>query len=153
MYGRIPYLNNSWSSWAIHRFYLRRLSYYKFEHVLAQTSNCALTVSILVSIVEYSCNHHHLLMTAWVSCVCLAKNVVVRVLISYVVQWEESADIHFEMKLISSCFYISYFMDFTSACIQTPGNLPLTSFANLCLDYALYKYKYPIIISLFPRLV
>ena len=74
-------------------------------------------VSILVSIVEYSCNHHHLLMTAWVSCVCPAKNVVVRVLISYVVQWGESADIYFEVKLISFCFYILYFMDFTSACI------------------------------------
>jgi len=28
MYGRIPYLNNSLSSWAIHRFDLRRLPYY-----------------------------------------------------------------------------------------------------------------------------
>jgi len=60
-------------------------------------------------------------MTAWVSCVCPAKNVVVGVLISYVIQWGESTDIHFEVKLISSCFYISCFMDFTSACIQAPG--------------------------------
>ena len=28
MYGRIPYLNNDWSSWAIHRFFLRHLPYY-----------------------------------------------------------------------------------------------------------------------------
>ena len=28
MYSRIPYLNNDWSSWAIHRFFLRRLLYY-----------------------------------------------------------------------------------------------------------------------------
>jgi len=28
MYGRIPYLNNSLSSWAIHCFNLRRLLYY-----------------------------------------------------------------------------------------------------------------------------
>ena len=28
MYGRIPYLNNSLSSWAIHRSDLRRLVYY-----------------------------------------------------------------------------------------------------------------------------
>ena len=28
MYGRIPYLNNDWSSWAIHSFFLRRLLYY-----------------------------------------------------------------------------------------------------------------------------
>jgi len=27
MYGRIPYLNNSWSSWATHCFYLSRLSH------------------------------------------------------------------------------------------------------------------------------
>jgi len=110
-------------------------------------------VFILVSIVEYGCNHHHLLTTAWVSYVCPAKNVVVRVLISYVVQWGESTDIYFKVKFISSCFYILYFINFTSTCIWAPGNLPLTSFANLCLDYALYKYKYPIIISLFPRLV
>ena len=43
MYGRIPYLNNSWSSWATYCFYLWRLSYYKLEYVPAQTSNCALT--------------------------------------------------------------------------------------------------------------
>jgi len=81
-------------------------------------------------------------MTAWVSHVCPAKNVVVGVLISYVVQWGESTDIHFKVKLISSCFYISCFTDLTSACIQAPGNLPLTFFfANLYLDYALYKYE------------
>ena len=28
MYGRIPYFNNDWSSWAIHSFFLRRLLYY-----------------------------------------------------------------------------------------------------------------------------
>ena len=28
MYSRIPYLNNDWSSWAIHRFFLRCLLYY-----------------------------------------------------------------------------------------------------------------------------
>jgi len=28
MYGKIPYFNNSLSSWAIHRFNLRRLPYY-----------------------------------------------------------------------------------------------------------------------------
>ena len=83
-------------------------------------------VSILVSIVKYSCNHHRLLMTAWVSHVCLAKNMVVWVLISYVVQWGRSTDIQFEVKFISSCFYISYFMDFTSTCIWAPGKLPLT---------------------------
>ena len=38
-------------------------------------------VSILVSIIEYGCNYHRLLMTAWISRVCPAKNVVVGVLI------------------------------------------------------------------------
>jgi len=51
---------------------------------------------------------------------------VVGVLISYVVQWERSTNIQFEIKFISSYFYISYFMDFTSAYIQAPGELPLT---------------------------
>jgi len=65
-------------------------------------------------------------MTAWVNRVCPAKDMVVGVLISYVVQWGEFTDIHFEVKLISSYFYVSYFTDFTSACIQAPGKLPLT---------------------------
>jgi len=65
-------------------------------------------------------------MTAWVSYVCPAKNMVVGVLISYVIQWGRSADIQFEVKFISSCFYILYFMGFTSACVQAPGELPLT---------------------------
>jgi len=65
-------------------------------------------------------------MTAWVSHVCPAKDVVIMVLISYVVQWEESTDIYFEVKLISSYFYILCFMDFISTCIQVPGKLLLT---------------------------
>ena len=81
---------------------------------------------ILVLIVEYSCNHHCLLMTVWVSCVCPAKNMVAEVLISYVVQWERSTDIQFEVKFISFYFYISYFTGFTSTCIQAPDELPLT---------------------------
>jgi len=80
-------------------------------------------------------------MIAWVSCVCLAKNVVFRVLISYVIQWGKFTNIYFEVKLISSYFYISYFTDFTSTYIWASGNLPLTFFANLYLDYALYKYE------------
>jgi len=65
-------------------------------------------------------------MTAWVSRVCPAKNMVVGVLIFYVVQWGESADIYFKVKLISSCFYISCFTDFTSIYIQAPSELLLT---------------------------
>jgi len=65
-------------------------------------------------------------MTAWVSHVCPAKNIIVGVLISYVVQWGESTDIYFEVKLISFYFYILFFIDFTSTCIWTPGELPLT---------------------------
>ena len=65
-------------------------------------------------------------MTAWVNHVYLAKNVVVGVLISYVVQWEESTDIYFEVKFISSYFYILCFIDFISICIQVPSKLLLT---------------------------
>ena len=64
-------------------------------------------------------------MIAWVSCVCPAKNVVIGVLIFYVVQWGESADIYFEVKLISFYFYILCFTDFISTCILVPGKLPL----------------------------
>jgi len=53
-------------------------------------------------------------MIAWVSCICPAKNIVIGALISYVVQWRRFANIQFEMKFISSYFYILYFMGFTS---------------------------------------
>jgi len=64
-------------------------------------------------------------MTAWVSHVCPAKNVVLGVLISYVIQWGESTDIHLKVKLISSYFYILCFMDFISICIWAPSKLLL----------------------------
>ena len=65
-------------------------------------------------------------MITWISHVCPAKNMVVRVLISYVIQWGRSTDIQFEVKYISFYFYILYFMSFTSIYIQAPGELPLT---------------------------
>jgi len=65
-------------------------------------------------------------MTVWVSHICPAKNMVVEVFISNVIQWERSTDIQFEVKFISSCFYILYFMGFTSIYIQTSGELLLT---------------------------
>ena len=67
MYGRIPYLNNDRSSWAIHHFYLRRLLYYiavwlgaspsvpltrsnnnvpniQYSHLTSESSHCAFSM-------------------------------------------------------------------------------------------------------------
>jgi len=67
MYSRIPYLNNSWSSWATHRFYLRHLLYYIAVWLVHRWARPYMLVYVPVS-----CNHKT-----------LTKNYVTINLISY----------------------------------------------------------------------
>jgi len=77
---------------------------------------------------------------------------VVRVFISYTVQWRWYTNIQFKVKLISIYFYILYFIDFIGICIWTSGKLLLVF---LLVNFGLYlsKYKYTIIIIFFKEML